>query len=227
MKITGWQQKIQNKYYHLLFMLIAALVMAPFLVGTERHYPIFPCIFVAGILFSLRVLEVKRSFFFFALLVGFSGIIFDVLIQSRREVLLAVLQEIPFLIYAGFLFLSIILLIGKMFSSAKVTSDTIAGGIAVYLLLGFLWTLFYHGIYVVDHNAFRSQTEFNEYSLFHFSFSTLATVGYGDICPVNKLAMSLSSLEAIIGQMYIAIFISRLMGLHVGAIKKNNPEHNI
>jgi hypothetical protein len=46
---------------------------------------------------------------------------------------------------------------------------------------------------------------------YYYSFVTLTTVGYGDILALTKAARSLSSLEAITGQLYLAIMISRLV----------------
>ena len=46
------------------------------------------------------------------------------------------------------------------------------------------------------------------------SFITLTSVGYGDIVPLSGHARSLAILEAIAGQMYLAVFIARLVGLH-------------
>ena len=46
----------------------------------------------------------------------------------------------------------------------------------------------------------------------HFSFTTLTTLGYGDIIPKGDLALILTNLEAIAGQMYSTIFIAILVG---------------
>jgi hypothetical protein len=51
--------------------------------------------------------------------------------------------------------------------------------------------------------------------LTYFSFATLTTVGYGDVLPVHPLARSLSSLEAIIGQLYPATLLARLVTLEL------------
>ncbi len=47
----------------------------------------------------------------------------------------------------------------------------------------------------------------------YFSFSTLTTVGYGDVTPLAPAACSLSWLEAMFGQFYMAVFIGQLIGL--------------
>lgn len=49
--------------------------------------------------------------------------------------------------------------------------------------------------------------------LIYFSFTTLTTVGYGDIVPVDPVARSLSNIEAILGQLYPATLLARLVSL--------------
>jgi hypothetical protein len=52
-------------------------------------------------------------------------------------------------------------------------------------------------------------------SLLYFSFVTLTSVGYGDIVPVNPFARSMANLEAVIGQLYPATLLARLVTLHL------------
>jgi len=57
------------------------------------------------------------------------------------------------------------------------------------------------------------------YRTFYFRFVTLTTVGYGDIVPINRVGMVMSNMEAIIGQMYPAVILSRLVSLYVQDLK--------
>jgi voltage-gated potassium channel Kch len=54
-------------------------------------------------------------------------------------------------------------------------------------------------------------------TMLYFSFVTITTLGYGDIVPVSGAAKILSSGEALFGQIYLAVFIARLVALHVAA----------
>ena len=58
------------------------------------------------------------------------------------------------------------------------------------------------------------------HSLLYYSFVTLTTVGYGDITPVHPMARSLAMAEALVGQLYPAILIARLVSLQIMS-KKN------
>ena len=103
-------------------------------------------------------------------------------------------------------------------TTPRVTADTVQGGISVYLLIGFAWALFYGMVATLDPNAFSQPLLLQESYLraLHFSFTTLTTLGYGDIVPVSEVALVLTNLEAIIGQMYPAVFISVLVGGYLG-----------
>jgi len=52
----------------------------------------------------------------------------------------------------------------------------------------------------------------------YYSFVTLTTLGFGDITPVSDPARSLSLLEAIVGQLYLAVLVARLVGIHISQL---------
>ncbi|MEA3278008.1 MAG: potassium channel family protein [Pseudomonadota bacterium] len=54
---------------------------------------------------------------------------------------------------------------------------------------------------------------------------TLTTVGYGDTTPVNPVAQGFSNLEAVLGQIYLAVLVARLVGIQVAQrVKANGPD---
>ena len=48
-------------------------------------------------------------------------------------------------------------------------------------------------------------------TLVYYSFVTLTTVGYGDVVPVTAPARALSNLESLVGVLYPAVLIGRLL----------------
>ncbi|HXB77134.1 MAG TPA: potassium channel family protein [Bradyrhizobium sp.] len=52
-------------------------------------------------------------------------------------------------------------------------------------------------------------------NLIYFSFVTLTSVGYGDIIPLHPVARSLANIESIIGQLYPATLLARLVTLEL------------
>lgn len=109
----------------------------------------------------------------------------------------------------------------RVFRDGEVTLHRILGAVALYLILGLTWSFAYEWLALVDPGAFsfavRPVTPSERTSeLLYFSFVTLTTVGYGDITAVHPLARSLAMLEALVGQLFIAITLARLVALEVG-----------
>jgi hypothetical protein len=112
-----------------------------------------------------------------------------------------------------------ILIIARVFRSGGITVFRIYGAIAVYILLGILWGEFYILMYLFEPLAFyfNPATQSGEppiSELIYFSFTTLTTLGIGDILPVHPMARSLATLEALVGQLYPAVLLARLVTLY-------------
>ena len=106
-----------------------------------------------------------------------------------------------------------------VFGEGRITYHRIVGAILLYLLIAVTFaTLFafvglsisdaFKGIAFEDNSALAS-------SLFYLSFVTLTSTGYGDIVPVHPLARSLCNIESIIGQLYPATILARLVTLEL------------
>lgn len=106
-----------------------------------------------------------------------------------------------------------------VFTTPNVTLDIVRGGISVYFLIGFLWALLYGIVNTLDANAFSQQLVLTQQRSYlrsiHFSFTTLTTLGYGDIVPLSEIAQVLTNLEAIVGQMYSSVLIAILIGSYL------------
>ncbi len=61
--------------------------------------------------------------------------------------------------------------------------------------------------------------------LIYFSMCTLTTVGYGDIVPVARFARTLAWLEAVTGQLYLAILVARLVGLQIANVSLQQAQN--
>ena len=98
-----------------------------------------------------------------------------------------------------------------------VTADRVVGAIVLYLLLGIVWAAAYELVatHVADAFSGVRPTGSGPQRWLYFSFVTLTTVGYGDLVPVAPAARSLATLEALLGQLYPAIILARLVSLQI------------
>lgn len=102
----------------------------------------------------------------------------------------------------------------------NVTSDTMFGAISGYLLIGLAWAFIYLTIDSMSNNAFTDHIPVTtnrdlEQHFIYYSFITLTTVGYGDIVANTNVARMFSWVEAVVGQIYLAVWISQLVGLRI------------
>jgi hypothetical protein len=109
-------------------------------------------------------------------------------------------------------------------SEPTVTTDTLAGAISAYLLIGITYGLLYGFIEQISPGSFRETVspgvaKIHSPDLIFFSFVSLTTVGYGDIVPWSGPAKSFAILESVTGVMYPAVLVGRLIGLHSSARK--------
>lgn len=104
-----------------------------------------------------------------------------------------------------------------VFRAERVTADTLAGAACVYLLIGVTWWFAYLTIEALLPGSFAGASSMGSdggQDLLYFSFVTLTTVGFGDIAPVTPPARAFAMVEAIVGVLFLAILIARLVGLY-------------
>jgi hypothetical protein len=100
-------------------------------------------------------------------------------------------------------------------------TERLFSALAVYVLLGFVWAYFYSLLDLLrpgvvhfpeEPSAAGAELSLSPFRFLYFSFVTLTTVGYGDATPVLPLARALAIVEALTGQLYLAVTIASLVG---------------
>jgi hypothetical protein len=84
--------------------------------------------------------------------------------------------------------------------------------------MGLLWAFAYEVVELLQPGSFSLKTQSSGDTLSqlaYFSFTTLTTLGFGDILPVNPLARSLTVLEGLVGQLFPLILIARLVAMEI------------
>ena len=105
--------------------------------------------------------------------------------------------------------------------SQQVTLDSICAAMVAYLFIGLTFAVAYQCIFTLDAHSFSIPSDMSmsrqgdiEVSMIYYSYVTLATLGYGDIAPRLPFAQMIASLEAIVGQFYIAVIIAWLVSVY-------------
>jgi hypothetical protein len=118
---------------------------------------------------------------------------------------------------AGFVLLIAVLVMVRIFRPGNFSHHRVQGAVGIYLLAALAWAYAYEVLHLIDPNSFHIGATGGltaNLALFRFySFETLTTLGYGDVLPVGSVARSLAAGEALFGQLFPAVMITRLVSL--------------
>ncbi|MEM8863380.1 MAG: potassium channel family protein [Chloroflexota bacterium] len=146
-------------------------------------------------------------------------------------ILFAIDDQQPWLLYV--IYFTLIYFLGNMvlelfkyiFRSKVVTRDVLLASCTVYLLLGGIFATVFNIIEVTTwfntgQHAFTDSLNAYENEVIpwqvmvYYSYATLSTLGYGDVLPVTAWSRSAATLEAVVGVLYTAVIVARLVGLY-------------
>ncbi len=222
------QEGAPGRYGFLLGSLVVLLVALPIGQMLSGSTPSFPILLALVLMASVLVNSHQRWIFVVATLAGLGAIAGIIGAEFHDAVWIRIVTD---LLSLGLLGSTTLVLLSTLVHANEVSQDTIVGGICVYLLVGLffavtfmLMTELYPGAFIADGETIvRSATDSNTSAtkLLYFSFVTLTTLGYGDITPGGDMGRMLSVAEALIGQLYLTIFVARLVALYVGHARKS------
>ena len=199
------------KMFNFMASLIVLLILSAVLEGTKYGYLILniasSIVFISGVYAAGRN---KRSVLILILL-GLPWFLSEWVFTESSETIFA--SVLFFLFITG-------TIINHILHSEKVSTDTLYGAVCVYLLLGLLWASIYSflehlspGIIFVTNNSDVIGT-LTANELIYYSYTTLTTLGYGDVTSFTPEGRIISVLEAIVGQLFLAFLVARLIAIY-------------
>ncbi len=160
--------------------------------------------FIGTILFTLTVLSIASTY----------------LLLSKTALIITCVTS------SCFLFMVIYQIVTYVYSQQRITADAVIGGFCAYMLIGILFGILFTNIETINPGSFdfgphAAIREFgrNNSLLNYYSFSSLLTIGMGDITPMSPTARALTIIEGLLGQFYIVFFISSLVGMFISQRK--------
>lgn len=201
----------QHNFFYLLAGLLFLLIAVPlFRDLTGTGYPhVSELAFSVFLIIGIWSLPGTRNWFLLGIVLVTLGIGSNILALAGTGIFFSYLSLCSYII---FLMLTISLAIQQVVRSGPINANRVIGVICIYLLLGLIWSLFYVLINMFIPDSFSIQiggSPFEQAQPFlYYSFVTLTTLGYGDISPLGETARAMSTIEAILGQFYIAILVA-------------------
>jgi hypothetical protein len=136
------------------------------------------------------------------------------------------INAIPTILGAAFLGFLVWRILKDVFFGHRITSEQIFGSVCAYLLIGLVFSSVYGFLFLVNPDAFAIsdplanylaiEHEDQNFGIFtYFSFVTMTSLGYGDMAPISEMARTLAWVQAVLGQLYLAITVAALVGIHI------------
>jgi len=124
-----------------------------------------------------------------------------------------------------------VMVVWQIFREGPITRQRVQGSITIYLLLGLIWAQGFTLAALLKPDSFTGTPGTGQLEVLarmtYYSFVTLTTVGYGDISPVSLVTRSLANVEGLIGQLFPAILIARLVSMEIAARQTNTKEEQL
>ena len=203
-----------GRFSILLISIILLFALRPFLEGFVKIRILTDIFFSLILLSAIYTVSEKRRPFLIGLSLAVSYLI---LIWSTYLVgvsMVRVLSQLFGALFTGYILIFILVFIARQ---QYVSAEVIKAAVCGYFFLGLMWSFIYIFLESVQPGSFQiAQNGTGDQGNFiYFSFITMTTVGYGDTTPVTNGARSLAVLEAVMGQLYLAVTIARLVGIHI------------
>lgn len=231
--LTSWLKKgsTHKKNYPLYFMLSMFALMLCFPVFTKTETAKLALCTMFTIIILTSLLSVRRNRIFIIVIATLGGPLLalswlDCAISIKHPAS-DITEALMLCILFALLFIMTVYKI--IVESHTVTKHTIYNAISAYLLLG----LFFAGIYAVlalcGVDVFSIVSTKNTHDLHdvweisaYFSYCSLTTLGLGDITPASPVSRSLTTMEAVIGPLYLSILIARLVSTYKNSHKNHD-----
>lgn len=204
---------LNHKYLLTLLLLLALIVLYPLNVDSRYFIWVMHTFFVIYLSFICYYILPRLFIFSFILLLGLvSSISAFLVVFSDNEVVFFTRYTLMFLFYLS----TIIILLHNITQPKIVTKDLLMGSLCVYILIAiFFGSIFIHIEHYHPHSFDLSKVVAGSskemiLNFIYFSFTTLCTVGFGDIVPVSIFAKGVVIIEEISGIFYLALLVSRL-----------------
>jgi Ion channel len=213
------KHEYRGRHLTLLISILLLIVISPFAVTFRHGILVLNILGAAVLLAGSYALSERKYLFITAIILSAISIVATscVIASPSRWAIMASHATIVVLVS----FFSVTIL-GYVLHSGKITSDRIFAAICVYLLIAYAWTFAYAVLEELAPGSFgpfpepgRNDFVGRVLQLRYFSFMTLTTVGYGDILPRSPTARTMAIFESVMGQLYLAVLVARLVGLHI------------
>lgn len=208
----------KTNFFYLLGALLFLLIAFPLAQDLEYHSMTIMRAVVFSVLLLVGIWSLKGGgrLYLAGMIFVVAGIALNVLAANMDAMSL---RYGSLLALFGFLVVAIVHTLRQVVFGTELDANRLVGAICVFLLLGIIWAIAYSFLDLAVPDSFRGLSAAHmpgfDSGWLYFSFVTLTTLGYGDITPVTGIARTLSYMQAVAGQFYVAVLVAGLVSAFI------------
>ena len=218
------RQLFFQRCFYLFTTLLAMIMLAPFIEGTHGGVLTRNVINVFVVLSAVAAVGRSLVSFLTVLTLALPALVLRWLsVSANNTYFVDLALGFDVAVYAT----AIALLLRYVFDREVMTSDRLWGAASAYLMIGLLWSFLFAIVDRIHPGSFSVRGAISPlalHDLIYFSFSSLTTTGFGDIVPVGRIAKTVATLQVIVGQLFIAILIAKLVGVYPAGFNEKKLE---
>lgn len=186
------------------------------------HPLILNLIGMGVLVFAISALSTEPRSRAISLILGVPAIGFTLFRNQFAGKTELVVSNVGRIVGVVFLVFTIAVILRTLITQPVVTRDSIAGAFCGYVLIGVAFAEAFCLVESLAPGSFQVSGQRSDwahdpvlrwYTLEYFSFTTMTTLGFGDILPATPLARCMTVWEAIFGQFYLAVLVAGLVNL--------------
>lgn len=194
---------------------LAAVLIYPFLNDNTTGRALLGVLSMLLVACAIAAVRATPALLWVALLIGLPAMVFTVLEAfyptTGWVVLVSALLHAPFYFYVSYATLRYI------YTDDRVTSDELYATAAAFTVVAWGFAYLYAAVQVIWPGSFVNAAGDHQswFELLFVSFTNLCSVGFSDIVPANEHVRSVVMVQQMVGVLYVAMVVARLVGLSV------------
>ncbi len=201
-----------SRYLTLLLAIAALFLLSPFLESSTRDRILYGILTLVVLIAAIRASTYARHRLRLAAVgIGLVWALLTVVDLVRPGEKQGLAADGLFLAFSTFTLGAVL---GRVLTAKRVDFDILCGTAAAYLLLTLTWAISYGIIETISPGSFAGTTRADFPEFLYFSLSTITSLGFGDILPINPWARVWVGLQAAVGIFYMAAVVARLVSAY-------------
>ncbi len=202
---------LDKKFMWLFIFLLAGLISYP---HSLAHYAIYRSLVCLAMLFAVYAVDLRRSLLMIAMVLAVPSIVWHTVSVAEIKSSASVINI--FLSF-GFDVFIVVVIFRRIFAKANADSESIFGALCIYLIVGFSFSNIFLLLAHFEPHAFyldpatNSHSDFERVDSVYYSYGTMTSLGAAGITPVTADARLLTIIEALLGVLFLAVLVSRLL----------------